>query len=189
MRFGRSDPPLLLTAAWPKDIPSVSRVGRATSSLESIPAEVRNLDAGRASAMEGGESVDVAGPARDPAVTPSRHGGSGAPGWRRYVVRDEMGVVLVLVALVVAIGLAHPDFLSSGNLLSTAQTSSYVGLISCGMVFPLAMREVDLSVGGSYALGVVIGAVLIQHGWNPWVAALVVILVCGLLGAANGVSG
>ncbi|HEX7739439.1 MAG TPA: ABC transporter permease [Marmoricola sp.] len=110
-----------------------------------------------------------------------------APWWQRYLVRDEMGVVLVLIALVVAVGVGHPEFLNSGNLLSTAQTSSYVGLIACGMVFPLAMREVDLSVGGSYALGVVIGALLIQHGWNPWLAAVALILICGILGAANGI--
>ena len=57
--------------------------------------------------------------------------------------------------------------MTSSNLLSTAQSSTYVGLMACGMVFPLAMREVDLSVGGNYALGIVVGAELMVHGGRP----------------------
>jgi ribose/xylose/arabinose/galactoside ABC-type transport system permease subunit len=107
-------------------------------------------------------------------------------GWRRHLVRDELGVVIVLVALVLVVGISHPPFLNSGNLLSTAQSSSYVGLMACGMVFPLAMREVDLSVGGNYAFGVVLGAVLMVHGWTPWLAALALTAACAGLGALNG---
>ena len=93
-------------------------------------------------------------------------------GWRRYLLRDELGVVIVLVGLVAVVGVVHPTFLSANNLLDTAQSSCYVGLMACGMVFPLAMREVDLSVGGNYALGIVLGAELMVHGLNPWLAAL-----------------
>ena len=84
--------------------------------------------------------------------------------WRRWLMRDELGVVVVLVALVLIVGIAHPAFLHKGNLLGIAQNSVYVGLMACGMVFPLAMREVDLSVGGNYALGIVcilVGLVLL----------------------------
>lgn len=94
--------------------------------------------------------------------------------------------MVVLVALVVLVGIVRPEFLGTGNLLSTAQSSSYVGLLACGMVFPLAMREVDLSVGGNYAFGVVLGAVLMVHGWTPWLAALALVVACSLLGALNG---
>jgi ribose/xylose/arabinose/galactoside ABC-type transport system permease subunit len=106
--------------------------------------------------------------------------------WRRWIVRDELGVVLVLVVLVVLVGSLNSSFLGSSNLLSTAQNSSYVGLMACGMVFPLAMREVDLSVGGNYAFGVVLGAVLMVHGWQPWLAALALVMACSVLGALNG---
>jgi len=107
--------------------------------------------------------------------------------WYRHLVRDELGVVLVLVTLVVVVGLAHPDFLRAPNLLSTAQSSVYVGLMACGMVFPLAMREVDLSLGGQYALGIVVGAVLIRGGWSPWLALSAILVLATLLGCLNGV--
>ncbi|WP_372664348.1 ABC transporter permease [Amycolatopsis kentuckyensis] len=105
----------------------------------------------------------------------------------RHFLRDELGVVLVLAVLVGVVGLAHPDFLRPVNLLSTAQSSVYVGLMACGMVFPLAMREVDLSLGGQYALGIVLGAVLIRDGWSPWLALPAILVVATALGCLNGV--
>jgi ribose transport system permease protein len=109
------------------------------------------------------------------------------PPWYRRVVRDEFGVALVLVVLVLAVGAAHEDFLRPSNLFSTAQSSVYVGLMACGLVFPLAMREVDLSLGGTYALGIVAGAVLIRDGFAPWLAVPVILLLAFFLGCLNGV--
>jgi ribose/xylose/arabinose/galactoside ABC-type transport system permease subunit len=106
--------------------------------------------------------------------------------WYRGLVRDEFGVTAVLLVIVFGVGIAHPDFLRTGNLLDTAHNSTYVGLMACGMVFPLAMREVDLSVGGMFAMSVVIGAVLIKHGISPWLACVVIVVVSALLGAVNG---
>ena len=103
----------------------------------------------------------------------------------RHLLRDETGVGGVLVLLVLGIGIVRPDFLVPANLLTTVHNSVYIGLMACGTVFALAMREVDLSVGGMYALGAVVGALLIVHGWNTWLAALAVLLLSALLGAAN----
>jgi ribose transport system permease protein len=110
-----------------------------------------------------------------------------ATAWYRRLVRDKLGVALVLLILVLTVGIAHPDFLRASNLLSTAQSSVYVGLIACGMVFPLAMREVDLSLGGIYSLGMVTGAVLIRHGLAPWLAVPAILMLATLLGCLNGV--
>ncbi len=106
--------------------------------------------------------------------------------WYHGLVRDELGVIAVLLVIVFGVGAAHPDFLRTGNLLDTAHNSVYVGLMACGMVFPLAMREVDLSVGGLYAMGIVTGALLIRDGLSPWLACLVILVMSALLGAVNG---
>jgi ribose transport system permease protein len=105
----------------------------------------------------------------------------------RRLVRDEFGVIAVLVVIVLGVGLFHPDFLRSGNLLSITHNTVYVGLMSCGVVFPLAMREVDLSVGGMYAMCMVVGAVLIRDGLGTWVALLAILALSAVLGALNGV--
>ncbi|MGW1026026.1 ABC transporter permease [Streptomyces sp. NPDC002577] len=105
----------------------------------------------------------------------------------RRLLRDEFGVLLVLALLLAAIGIPYPDFFDSDNLLSTAQNSVYISLMACGMVFALAMREVDLSVGGSYAMCLVVGALLIREGTEPWLALPVVLLTGIVLGVFNGV--
>jgi ribose/xylose/arabinose/galactoside ABC-type transport system permease subunit len=105
---------------------------------------------------------------------------------RRQWLRDEAGVLIVLVALVLIVGAFHRDFLITGNLTEIARQSSYIGILAIGMVFALAMREVDLSVGGTYALTIVVGALLMRHGVNPWLAAVLAVLLGGVLGFLNG---
>ena len=86
------------------------------------------------------------------------------------LLRDELGVLLVLALLIAGIGIPYPDFLDTSNLLSTAHNSVYISLMACGMVFVLAMREVDLSVGGSYAMCLVVGALLVRDGLSSRLA-------------------
>jgi ribose/xylose/arabinose/galactoside ABC-type transport system permease subunit len=140
----------------------------------------------------------VAGrPAASPAEPPEPAGsaGSGEPSGgsvRRFATRrrrwlpDETGVLVVLALLVVGVGTFRTDFLQTDNLLEVARQSSYVGILACGMVFPLAMREVDLSVGGTYALCIVAGAVLMRDGMSPWLAAPLAVALGGVLGFGNG---
>ncbi|MEU4245625.1 ABC transporter permease [Actinoplanes sp. NPDC026619] len=106
---------------------------------------------------------------------------------RRWLLLEEGGVLAVLVVLVVVVGGFRHDFLDSGNLLEIARQSSYIGILAIGMVFALAMREVDLSVGGTYALAIVAGALLIKEGLDPWLAAFLAVLLGGVLGFGNGV--
>ncbi|MFE0633082.1 ABC transporter permease [Streptomyces sp. NPDC058864] len=95
----------------------------------------------------------------------------------RWLLRDETGVAAVLVLLVLVVGIAEPGFLTRSNLTGTAHNACYVGLMAAGMVFALAMREVDLSVG----------AVCIRDGWSPWAAAAAVLVLSALLGACNAI--
>lgn len=118
--------------------------------------------------------------------------GGGSPRDPRAVLKrlfsfEELGVVLALVALVVLIGAFHGKFLHKDVLLSTLQTASFVAIIAYGMVFLLAMTEIDLSVGGTYALCIIISAKLMAgNGMSPWIAALLGIGVGAVLGAING---
>lgn len=102
------------------------------------------------------------------------------------LLRDETGVVAMLITLVLTVGAFQPGFLDPDNLLSTARNAVYVGLLAAGMVFPLAMREVDLSVGGTFALSMVAGALLMSDGVPPWGAVPLVLLLGAGLGAMNG---
>lgn len=104
--------------------------------------------------------------------------------FRRF---GELGVALVLVALVLTIGLAHPDFLASDVLLGTLRQAAFVAIVAYGLVFLLAMTEIDLSVGGIYAVTILVAAKLMaESGWNPWLAAFAAILLGAALGGVNG---
>ena len=59
--------------------------------------------------------------------------------------------------------------------------------MSLGTVFLLAMRDMDLSVGSIYGLAIVAAGLLVEHDTNPWVAAIVGIVLAIVLGAVNGV--
>jgi ribose transport system permease protein len=106
--------------------------------------------------------------------------------WYHRLVRDETGVIAVLAVLVLGVGALHSDFLAPDNLLSTGRSAVYVGLLAIGAVFPLAMREVDLSVGGNFAVGMVVGAVMMRSGVPPWLALVLILAMCALLGTVNG---
>jgi ribose transport system permease protein len=105
---------------------------------------------------------------------------------RRVFSIDEIGPLLALVALVVVIGGFHSEFLEKTVLLNTVRSAAFVAITSYGMVYLLAMTEIDLSVGGIYALAIMLAAQWSVH-IDPYLAALLAIGVAALLGAFNGV--
>lgn len=107
---------------------------------------------------------------------------------RRMLSFEELGVAAVLAAFVLIIGAFHEEFLSQDSLLSTVRQAAFVAIVAYGMVFLLAMTEFDLSVGGVYAMCVVVCAKLMANdGWSPWLAAVATIFVGVGLGLFNGV--
>ncbi|MFL6124765.1 ABC transporter permease [Actinophytocola sp.] len=102
---------------------------------------------------------------------------------------DEFGVVAALVALVLVIGAFHPAFLDVDQLVDVVAQAAFVGILACGMTYLLAMRELDLSVGSTYALSIVGAATLVQHGLDPWLGAAAGVVLGAFLGAVNGFIG
>jgi ribose transport system permease protein len=107
---------------------------------------------------------------------------------QRLAGTESISVVVATVAVVIGIGIFHPNFLEKANLLSILQQSVYIGLLAAGMSFLLAMREIDLSVGSNFGLSLIIAALLMQHGWNPWVAGGAAVVAGGLFGLVNAIA-
>ncbi len=101
---------------------------------------------------------------------------------------DSASVLAATIVLVLVIGAFHHDFLQLSNLLSILQESVYIGILAAGMSFLLAMRELDLSVGSNFGLSLVVGALLMQHGWAPWLAGLGAVVLGGLFGLLNALA-
>jgi ribose transport system permease protein len=100
---------------------------------------------------------------------------------------ESNSVLVATVALIVFIGILHPDFLAWGQLKEVVQNSAYVGIIAAGMAFLISMREIDLSVGSMFGLALVISALFMQHGMNPWLAALIGVLLGCAMGLFNAI--
>src|SRR3954462_9017656 len=98
---------------------------------------------------------------------------------RRALAVESNSVLVATVALILFIGIMHPDFLTWAQLKEVVQNSVYVGIIAAGMAFLISMREIDLSVGSIFGLSIVCSALLMQHGWNPWLAGLAGVVLAG----------
>lgn len=71
---------------------------------------------------------------------------------RRVLEVESNSVLIATLALVLFIGVLHPNFLAWGQLKEIAQNAAYVGIIAGGMAFLISMREIDLSVGSMFGL-------------------------------------
>jgi ribose transport system permease protein len=105
---------------------------------------------------------------------------------RAVLSLDELGVLIGLGVMVAVVSSFHSAFLSVPSLQNLAQQVPLYGVMALGMVFLLSMREIDLSVGSIYGVSIVETALLMQSGWNPWLAAVIGILIGLGLGAVNG---
>ena len=91
-----------------------------------------------------------------------------APAARRpFRLPDEIGVVAALVLMMVVIGVVKPRFLNPVNLFTILGNTTFEGMLSLGMVFLLAIREIDLSVGWMFNFSAVASALLMVAGVDP----------------------
>ena len=139
------------------------------------------------------DSAPIDGPPAGPPIKGPEHSatptGKGTspirPLVRRVFAREELGITTVLVVLVVFIGVVHPNFLAQDALLGLIRSAAFVALIAFGMVFLLAMTELDLSVGSVFGLSALISGQLMANGMPPWLALLTGPLIGMLLEAVN----
>jgi ribose transport system permease protein len=125
--------------------------------------------------------------ARWDAATPDAGASEGLARSRRWFrLPEETGVIVALIVMIVVIGLAKPRFLNPINLFTVLGNTTFQGMLSLGMVFLLAIREIDLSVGWVFNFSAVIGALLMVAGLNPWLAMIAGIAFGALLGLVNG---
>jgi L-arabinose transport system permease protein len=96
------------------------------------------------------------------------------------------GMALVFVALLAAVSIFVPDFLSWVNMQGLALSVATVGIISCTMLFCLAGGDFDLSVGSVVAASGVLAAVVINATGSVAVAIAAGILAGGAVGVVNG---
>lgn len=96
------------------------------------------------------------------------------------------GVLVYLILLVAAFGIATPQFLSSTTLFAIISISCPLMVVAAAMTMCLVCAEVDLSVVGVVGLSSTLVALLITRNC-PWpVAGATAVLAGGATGAVNG---
>jgi ribose transport system permease protein len=103
----------------------------------------------------------------------------------RVLEFESNSVLVATIVLALVIGVLHPNFFSLDQIRDVLQQTVYIAVIASGMCFLLAMREIDLSVGSIFGLVLIISALLMSHGMNPWVAAAIGVALGAVMGLFN----
>lgn len=100
---------------------------------------------------------------------------------------DEIGVIGALIVLIALLStLEGEKFLTAQNFINVSRQASYVGIMAVGMVFVIAMGDIDLSVGSIWMLSSVMMAIALRDGHSIWIAVAVCMIVATLCGLLNG---
>lgn len=105
----------------------------------------------------------------------------------KKVLLGEKGLVVIFVLAFALVSLLVPNFLTERNMLGLLQSVVTVGIVACTMMFCLAARDFDLSVGSNVAFAGMV-AVMASNATGSILLGLLAALACGaVVGAANGV--
>jgi ribose transport system permease protein len=100
---------------------------------------------------------------------------------------DELGVLIALIVLILIVGAVKPNFLLPRTIFQQFTSATFIGMLALGMVFVVAIRDIDLSIGWVFNFSAVIAAKAMVAGIDPFLAAIIGILFGGMLGMFNGI--
>lgn len=101
---------------------------------------------------------------------------------------NSYGVPLMfLVVLAVILTFGTDSFLTYDNIFNLMRSTSVYGIVAIAMTFVIITGGIDLSVGPNVGLaGMIVALLVIQQGMNMWLAMVVSIAACALVGFMNG---
>ncbi len=104
-------------------------------------------------------------------------------------VRGMGQVVTVSVGLVVlciVFGILNPSFFSNKNVGNLLRQIAPTLIIGIGQSFVLITGNIDLSIGSVVGMSCMLSATMMTKGVNPWVAVLITLACCLVVGLING---
>ncbi len=103
------------------------------------------------------------------------------------MAKKELALLLLLVVVGTVTAILNPRFLSAVNLLDMANLIGLFGIFSIGEGLVIITGGIDLSVGSMFSLLGVIFIDLLVNRNVPWPAAILAVVIGGLvLGALQG---
>ncbi|MGO4447778.1 L-arabinose ABC transporter permease AraH [Phyllobacterium sp. TAF24] len=105
----------------------------------------------------------------------------------KKLLLGEQGLVVIFALAFIVVAVFVPNFLTERNMLGLLQSVVTIGIVACTMMFCLASRDFDLSVGSTVAFCGMI-AVMASNATGSILLGLIAALLCGaLVGLVNGV--
>ena len=105
-------------------------------------------------------------------------------GLSKTIERYALLVFTIIVAIVFT-GL-QPAFVSVGNVMNIISSTVVLCIASLGLSLVMITGEIDFACGSELAAGACILAVLAKSGMNYFLALLISLLFCALIGCING---
>jgi ribose transport system permease protein len=111
----------------------------------------------------------------------------------RLLSQREVGIfsaatLLFIILSIVNQGETVNRFTSTENLITIARQISLITIIAMGMTYIIVGGEIDLSVGSLFAVaGIVLGVLIKQNTFDPWLALVVTLALGTAIGAMNGI--
>ena len=105
------------------------------------------------------------------------------PSWLK---KYRFGPLLAFVIIFLVLSVTSKSFLTVSNLLNVALQTSVNAMLAIGMTFVILTAGIDLSVGSTLAFSSAVAAGLMVAGTNPWLAAIIGLLVGAIAGIING---
>jgi ribose transport system permease protein len=106
--------------------------------------------------------------------------------WRQMIARQEFGVVLILVAMVVFLSLYTDTFLTTTNIFNILRAFSWIAISAFGQCMVIITTGVDLSVGSVMGLSGLASAMLLVRQVPVFPAVAGGLGVGLIVGLANG---
>ena len=97
-------------------------------------------------------------------------------------------VTVALVIICIIMGALQPaSFATFDNFFNITRNFSFIGIMALGMTAVIATGGIDLSVGSTMGLVAVVCGLVLQSGYDWWVAVLAGLAAGGIVGAINGI--
>lgn len=142
------------------------------------PTETESALAERSAPATSGEA------GADPGSAPRADGRS----WLRALSFHNISAVYVGIGLIILFSLWVPKtFLTTSTLTTLLSEQAITSIVAVALVLPFAAGAFDLSFAYNVGFGAILSASLIgNHAFPIWATLIVVVAVCGAVGAANG---
>jgi L-arabinose transport system permease protein len=104
--------------------------------------------------------------------------------WWQQVTDYSLIVIFAIMFITMSLTVDH--FFSIENMLGLALSISQIGMVACTMMFCLASRDFDLSVGSTVAFAGVLCAMVLNATGNTFIAIIAAVAAGAVIGFVNG---